>query len=306
MACTQVEWLSRTPNEINHFLYCSWEEAKCNATAEERGIETEISSFQEEEKFGQAFDFKSTNQRTLDVDFWLSGPVLDSSDGDEVRVSAVMNMISDAWMKYSLNDNGYRSYLLGTQETPKVATRLNLDLSSLLAILLTTWVLQLLLPVMLVQLVYEKEQNLHIMMKMHGLGDTAYWIVNYLYYLTLYVLYILVFIVCGVVADFAIFTRNSYGDTFHFVIEMRRGEMMDSRCAVYLPFAVWQYANRFRLCHQQHLPIKQGMCDFLISLDIWIRIHRNLFAQLPDSQRCYVHLLHRTCTASCGLQVRLA
>jgi hypothetical protein len=39
-------------------------------------------------------------------------------------------------------------------------------------------VVQLLLPTFLQQLVYEKEKRLRIMMKMHGLGDGAYWCVR--------------------------------------------------------------------------------------------------------------------------------
>ena len=303
MSCTQVEWLSRTPSEIDRFLYCSWEDAKCNATEEEQKVETEVQSSEGEDKFGQAFDFKSTNQRSLDVDFWIADSGLEGGGG-KWRISAVMNMISDAWMKYALNSNDYRSYLLGTQQTPKVATELNLDFASLVAVLFTTWVIQLLLPLMLVQVVYEKEQNLLIMMKMHGLRSTAYWTVNYLYFLILYVLYMFVFIVSGAVADLAIFSRNSASNTFHFVVSVWMG--VHSRCADYVSFLVWQYANCLYLCHQQHLPIKQGMCGFLISLDIWIRIHRDLYAQLPYSQRCYLHVLYRANTTPCSVQVHRA
>lgn len=32
-----------------------------------------------------------------------------------------------------------------------------------------------LFPIFLLQLVYEKEKKLRMMMKMHGLGDMAYW-----------------------------------------------------------------------------------------------------------------------------------
>ena len=210
-----MEWLSRTPSEIDRFLYCSWEEAKCDAIAEEQGTETDIWSFQEEDKFGQAFDFKSTNQRALDVDFYRWNWGLETDEGSDTfqrrRVPAVMNMISDAWMKYSLGDDSYRSHLLGVQETPKVATKLSIPVASLLAELLSTWIAQLLMPLILVQLVEERSKNLKIMMQMHGLGRIAYWIVNYIYFLILYVLYILVFVACGVLIDLAIFTKNSYG-----------------------------------------------------------------------------------------------
>ena len=214
-SCVQVEWVSETANRIDEFLFCSWEEAKCNATMTEQRNSDSKSDYKNPDKFGQAFDFKSTTNRKLDVDFWVRDwdLILDEDGGPPRvhRIPAVVNMISDAWMKYSLNDEDYRSYLLGVQEVPKVETKLTLPFSSFIAVLLTTWVVQLLLPLMLVQLVYEKEQNLRIMMKMHGLGETAYWTVNYLYYLTLYVLYILVFVAFAAAADFAIFTKNNYG-----------------------------------------------------------------------------------------------
>ena len=35
------------------------------------------------------------------------------------------------------------------------------------------------LPTFLQQLVYEKEKRLRMMMKMHGLGDGAYWLITY-------------------------------------------------------------------------------------------------------------------------------
>ena len=178
-------------------------------------METEVWRFEEKEKFGQAFDFKSTDQQALVVDFYRWNWGLETREGSDTyqrrRVPTIMNMISDAWMKYSLGDDSYRSFLLGTQETPKVATELSIPLASLVAVLLSTWIAQLLMPLILVQLVEERSKNLKIMMKMHGLGGIAYWTVNYIYFLILYVLYILVFIACGVAIDLAIFTKNSYG-----------------------------------------------------------------------------------------------
>lgn len=80
---------------------------------------------------------------------------------------------------------------------PKAASKLRLDFSSLLGPLFYCWVVQLLLPTMLQQLVYEKEKRLRMMMKMHGLGDVAYWVVTYLWFLLLYIVYIAIFIIVG-------------------------------------------------------------------------------------------------------------
>jgi hypothetical protein len=38
-----------------------------------------------------------------------------------------------------------------------------------------------LVPCRLQQLVYEKEKRLRVIMKMHGLPDTAYWLVSYIW-----------------------------------------------------------------------------------------------------------------------------
>jgi hypothetical protein len=59
--------------------------------------------------------------------------------------------------------------------------------------------------------VYEKEKRLRMMMKMHGLGDTAYWLVTYAWYLILYCLYIIVFIIFGSAIRLKIFTMTNYG-----------------------------------------------------------------------------------------------
>ena len=69
--------------------------------------------------------------------------------------------------------------LLFVKDMPKPGTRLRLDFSSLLGPLFYMWVWQMLYPVLLASLVYEKEKNLRTMMRMHGLTDLPYWIVMY-------------------------------------------------------------------------------------------------------------------------------
>jgi hypothetical protein len=49
--------------------------------------------------------------------------------------------------------------LLGVQEAPKATSSITLDFSSLLGPLFFTWVVQMLLPIFLMQLVYEKEKR---------------------------------------------------------------------------------------------------------------------------------------------------
>jgi hypothetical protein len=55
----------------------------------------------------------------------------------------------------------------------------------------------LLLQVILSNLVYEKQQKLRTMMKMHGLRDMPYWIITYCYFLILSLLYVFFLVLFG-------------------------------------------------------------------------------------------------------------
>lgn len=159
-------------------------------------------------------DFRQTTKDRLEVDVWIKDWGHEVADRDRPtprRLSQPINMIVNSWLKYASNSEVYRALLLGLQEVPKPDTQRNLELSTMVAILLFTWVVQLLLPLMWVQVVYEKEQHLRIMVKMHGLGTAAYWLVTYFYYFVLYLLYVLILVAAGTFSDLAIFTKNNYG-----------------------------------------------------------------------------------------------
>lgn len=51
--------------------------------------------------------------------------------------------------------------------------------------------------VVLTSLVYEKQQRLRIIMKMHGLGDGPYWLISYAYFLAISSMYMLCFVIFG-------------------------------------------------------------------------------------------------------------
>lgn len=53
------------------------------------------------------------------------------------------------------------------------------------------------LQVVLIALVYEKEQKLRIMMKMHGLADVPYWMISYAYFLVISTIYMFCFVIFG-------------------------------------------------------------------------------------------------------------
>ena len=87
-----------------------------------------------------------------------------------------------------------QKFLEFVKETPKLATKSKIDFSSLLGPLFFMWVIELLFPVILSSLVYEKKNNQRIMMKMHGLADGPYWMITYGYFLALSVTYRVCFI----------------------------------------------------------------------------------------------------------------
>lgn len=61
------------------------------------------------------------------------------------------------------------------------------------------------------QLVYEKEKRLRMMMKMHGLGDAAYWVVMYSWFFLLYAVYVVVLVAFGSAVGISTFRQNGYG-----------------------------------------------------------------------------------------------
>ena len=50
-----------------------------------------------------------------------------------------------------------------------------------------------------------------MMMKMHGLGDGAYWLVTYTWFAALYIIYMAIFIAFGSLIGLNMFTKNSLG-----------------------------------------------------------------------------------------------
>ena len=52
--------------------------------------------------------------------------------------------------------------------------------------------------------------RLRIMMKMHGLSDFAYFSVQYVWFLVLYIIYIAVLIIMGSAVNIGFFRNNSY------------------------------------------------------------------------------------------------
>jgi hypothetical protein len=105
------------------------------------------------------------------------------------------------------------------KEMPKVGTKQKFDLSSLLGPLFFTWIIELLFPVILTYLVYEKQQKLKIMMKMHGLKDGPYWLISYAYFFALSAIYMILFLIFGSLIGLRFFKTNAYSIqiVFYFI-----------------------------------------------------------------------------------------
>eukprot|EP00897_Mesotaenium_endlicherianum_P000653 jgi/Mesen1/10589/ME000085S09920 len=170
--CLEALSLWRSDRDaINEELYSGYYEAHDNRTIEE---------------ISAGYDFKDTRRGVFDVGIWYNDTYANKTGGNGgppnvIRIQRSINM-----------------------EFPKPPSELRLDFSSILGPLFYMWIFQLLFPVswkvillklcslgggetsvavIVRALVYEKEKRLRVMMRMHGLGDSAYTLVTYLYYL---------------------------------------------------------------------------------------------------------------------------
>ncbi|KAF8701903.1 hypothetical protein HU200_033231 [Digitaria exilis] len=108
----------------------------------------------------------------------------------------VISMASTAYLNLFGGQN-VEMRLEYLKEMPTAAVPMRLNLTTLLDALFFTWTVELLLPVILTYLVYEKEQRLRLMMKMHGLKDAPYWLISYAYFLSLSTVYMIFFMISG-------------------------------------------------------------------------------------------------------------
>ncbi|KAB5524857.1 hypothetical protein DKX38_022606 [Salix brachista] len=178
-----------------------------------RGYEKGNAERQYNEILG-AYDFLNSNANNFNVNVWYNATNKDTVDGQYylVRLPGAINLVSNAHLMLFQG----RMVLEFIKEMPKPATKLKLDIASLLGTLFFTWVVIQLFPVVLTALVYEKQQKLRIMMKMHGLGDGPYWMISYMYFLAICALYMFVFVAFGSLVGLKFFTLNDYSIQFVF------------------------------------------------------------------------------------------
>ncbi|KAJ4769649.1 Abc transporter a family member 7 [Rhynchospora pubera] len=163
-------------------------------------------------EFLTAYDFLDTSETGFNIDIWYNSTYSNNTGYVEIalqRVPRSLNAASNAFLKF-LKGSGVSIEFEFVKETPKVGTKTRLDLSALVGVLFFTWVTLLLFPVILNYLVYEKQQKLKIMMKMHGLNDGPYWLISYLYFLLLSAVYMICFVIFGSLIGLNFFRLNDY------------------------------------------------------------------------------------------------
>ncbi|KAF8769722.1 hypothetical protein HU200_006331 [Digitaria exilis] len=126
-----------------------------------------------------------------------------------LRVARLMNLASNAYLQLMGNNTKMRFGFV--KDMPRYGHPLKPpDISFLVGKLIFVWIVMLLFPIILSSLVYEKEQKLRAMMKMHGLGDIAYWIISYCYFLLISLIYMFLLVIFGSVVGVKLFASNSY------------------------------------------------------------------------------------------------
>ncbi|KAJ8753351.1 hypothetical protein K2173_019750 [Erythroxylum novogranatense] len=164
-----------------------------------------------------AYDFLNSNHKTFNVSIWYNATYKDKAalGFNLLRIPRSVNLASNAYLQF-LKGSSTRVLFEFIKEMPQPARKIRLDIASLIGTLFFSWVVLQLFPVVLSSLVYEKQQKLRIMMKMHGLGDGPYLLITYFYFLLISVLYILVFVLFGSAIGLKFFRLNHYSIQFVF------------------------------------------------------------------------------------------
>ncbi|XP_058733330.1 ABC transporter A family member 7-like [Vicia villosa] len=199
--CAQgTSFWRKSSSDINNELYKSYQRNKT-------GRVDDVTS---------AFDFLDSNEDGFNITVWYRSYLKDSTGSPPLlRIPRSVNLISNAYLQF-LRGPGTKMLFEFVKEMPKFSTPVRIEVASLLGGLFFTWVVLQLFPVVLTSMVYEKEQKLRIMMKMHGLGDGPYWIISYGYFLAISVTYMLCFVIFGSVLGLKFFYLNDYSIQFVF------------------------------------------------------------------------------------------
>ncbi|DBA88861.1 TPA: hypothetical protein ACH3X2_000106 [Trebouxia sp. C0005] len=202
-----ASWVD-SPADMDSQLYCAWRKAGCDVATPGHNPPGSIRQYP-----GAIYDWQATNSSSLQVNMRVNDTDAAESDGGPPGVqrwNQAMNLAANAFLTYS-QGSGFRVDLTGIRDMPKGESTLELDFSSLLGPLFFEWLMQLLLPVFVFTLVHEKEHSLRIMMKMQGLPDRVYYLVTYMWQMSVYIVFMAVFAIFGSAIGLKMFTKNSWG-----------------------------------------------------------------------------------------------
>ena len=212
-----------TEQLLNDQIYCGWLSSGCavrnGAKYTVTKAESVNASHSIQEYVGALYDWQDTDPAAgkFSVSVWVNNTNVARDPGvpDIQRWSQSVNLAANAYLKQVAGANA-TVRLAGVRDMPKGATRLSLDFSSLLGPLFMMWFFQLMLPINVFNLVHEKEHHLRIMQRMQGLGEGAYYFVQYVWMVGMYCVFAAIFVAVGSGIGLKIFTLNSYGVQFVF------------------------------------------------------------------------------------------
>jgi len=126
-------------------------------------------------------------------------------------IPLLMTLITSAWWRSVVNFSPLASYImLGTKNFPTPQTENNFDIISLVGPIVYIYIFNLLFPVILAGLVFEKENKLREIMRMMGLKTYVYWLVTYLFYYLMYLIATLLLITVAIILGFRFFLVNNF------------------------------------------------------------------------------------------------
>lgn len=165
-------------------------------------------------EFPFAIDWRDSGPGRLRLSLWYNATTSEVDTEDDQgaprnlhRLVKPLNLAVQAWVREHVGAD-YEVRLSHTREMPNAARTLTLDIASLLGPAFYIFVLGLPLPTIVQALMYEKENRLRVMMKMHGLTDLSYWVVSYMWWGLTSTLYSIILLVVGVAAGLEFFKRN--------------------------------------------------------------------------------------------------
>ncbi|XP_020257438.1 ABC transporter A family member 7-like [Asparagus officinalis] len=162
-----------------------------------------------------AYDFLTSNENRYMINIWYNS-TNGGTDNKIMRVPRSVNAVSNAYLRL-LRGNDMNIQFEYVKEMPRRASDITWDISIILRQLFVVWILELIFPVILTNLVYEKQHKLKIMMKMHGLGDGPYWMISYAYFFCISFVYALLFRLFGDLAGISLFRLNANAILYPFL-----------------------------------------------------------------------------------------